>query len=249
VNGQLVTLEDFEKELARYEAAQRSLGNSLSAEEHPYQSEVLDYLIEQTLIEQAAASAGIVISDEELDAETERLRTETGAEAFESWLQTNQYSLDEFRKVLRAQLTTQAMIDRVASSVGPVADQVHARHIVVASVETAEAILAQLEQGADFATLAQTYSVDESTRMNGGDLGFFPRGLLLAPEVEEAAFSMAVGETSQIIESDFGIHIVQVLERDAARPLTAEVQQRLRAVAFEEWLDQLWQTATVERNI
>jgi peptidyl-prolyl cis-trans isomerase C len=249
VNGQLITLEDFEKELARYEAAQRSLGNPLSAEEHPYQSDVLDYLIEQTLIEQAAVSEGIGISDQELDAEIERLKTETGAEAFESWLQTNQYSMDEFRKVLRAQLTTQAMIDRVASSVGPTADQVHARHIVVASAETAEAITTQLEQGADFATLARTYSLDESTRMNGGDLGFFPRGLLLAPEVEEAAFSLAVGETSQIIESDFGIHIVQVLERDPARPLSAEIQQRLRAVAFEKWLDQLWQTATVERNI
>jgi parvulin-like peptidyl-prolyl isomerase len=74
-------------------------------------------------------------------------------------------------------------------------------------------------------------------------------GLLLAPEVEEAAFAWAVGETSQIIESDFGIHIVQVLDRDPARPLSAEIQQRLRAIAFEAWLDQLWQTATVERNI
>jgi peptidyl-prolyl cis-trans isomerase C len=249
VNGQIITLADFEKELARYEAAQRSLGGPQPVGEHPYQSDVLDYLIEQTLIEQAAASLGIYVSDSELDTEIQRLQTETGAEVFAEWLQTNQYTLDEFRQVLRAQLITQAMIDRVASQVGATADQVHARHIVVASVETGQAILTQLEQGADFATLARTYSLDESTRLNGGDLDFFPRGLLLAPEVEEAAFALAVGETSQLIESDFGIHIIQVLDRDPARPLSAEVQQRLRAIAFQQWLDGLWQAATVERNI
>jgi peptidyl-prolyl cis-trans isomerase C len=249
VNGQLIPLEDFEKELARYEAAQRSLGNPLVAGDRPYQVDVLDYLIEQTLIEQAAEDAGFTVSEQELDAEIQRLQTETGEGAFQQWLHSNQYTLDEFRQVLRSQLITQTMIDRVATEIGSAADQVHARHIVVASVDTAEAILSQLEQGADFATLARTYSLDESTRMNGGDLGFFPRGLLLAPEVEEAAFALAVGETSQIIQSDFGIHIVQVLERDPARQLSSEIYQRLRAAAFEEWLDQLWQTATIERNI
>lgn len=249
VNGQIITLADFEKELARYEAAQRSLGGTQPTGQHPYQTAVLDYLIEQTLIEQAAASEGFAVSEQELDAEVQRLETETGDEAFEEWLQANQYTLNEFRKVLRAQLITQAMIDQVATGVAATADQVRARHIVVTSIETGQAILTQLEQGADFATLARTYSLDESTRMNGGDLGFFPRGLLLAPEIEEAAFSLAVGETSQIIESDFGIHIVQVLDREPARPLSGEIQQRLRAAAFEKWLDQLWQTATVERNI
>jgi peptidyl-prolyl cis-trans isomerase C len=249
VNGHVITLEAFEKELARYEAAQRSLGNSLPAGERPYQTDVLDYLIEQMLIEQAAAEEGVSISNQQLNSEMERLKTETGDETFEQWLRTNQYTPDEFRQVLRAQLTTQAMIDRVASDIGSTADQVHARHIVVASIETGQAILTQLEEGADFAALARTYSLDESTRMNGGDLGFFPKGLLLAPAVEEAAFTLSVGETSPIIETDFGFHIVQVLEREAARPLSAEIQQRLRAVAFEKWLDQLWQTATVERNI
>lgn len=249
VNGQAITLEDFERELARYEAAQHSLGNSLPANEHAYQSEVLDYLIEQALIAQAAAAEGLAISEPELDAEIERLEAETDPAEFAQWLQTNQYTQDEFREVLRAQLLTQAMISRVATSVGPTADQVHARHIVVASTETAQAVLAQLEQGADFAILARSYSLDESTRMNGGDLGFFPHGLLLAPEVENAAFSLAVGETSGLVESDFGVHILQVIEREPGRPLPTEIQQRLRAVVFEEWLDRLWQTATVERNI
>jgi parvulin-like peptidyl-prolyl isomerase len=120
---------------------------------------------------------------------------------------------------------------------------------VVDAPETAELVLARLQEGTDFATLAIEYSLDESTRLNGGDLGFFPRGLLLSREVEEAAFALEVGATSGIIPSNFGYHIIQVLGRDAARPVTPEVQQRLREVAFEIWLQQLWAAALVQRNI
>jgi parvulin-like peptidyl-prolyl isomerase len=102
VNGRSSHWQDFEKELARYEAAQKSLGGTQSVmEDRPYQSDVLDYLIEQTLIEQAATSQGITVSEQELDAEIQRLQTETGDEAFEEWLQSNQYTPDEFRQVLR----------------------------------------------------------------------------------------------------------------------------------------------------
>ena len=52
-----------------------------------------------------------------------------------------------------------------------------------------------------------------------------------------------------MIESAFGYHIVQVEERDPARPLTAELQQQLRVTAFERWIGELWQTAVVEREI
>jgi peptidyl-prolyl cis-trans isomerase C len=120
---------------------------------------------------------------------------------------------------------------------------------VIDSVETGELALALLQEGMDFATIATEYSLDESTRVNGGDLGFFPRGLLLSPEVEEVAFSLKAGTTSELFVSSFGYHIVQVLEKDSARPLAPEVQQRLRTVAFEGWLEQLWASAEIERNI
>lgn len=250
VNGQLITLDSFERELARYEAAQEALGRNPADAGSLYQVQVLDAMIEQVLIEQAAATAGVAVSDEALAAETARLIEATGGQAsYAEWLVLNQYSEDEFKQVLRSQMITQTMNERVAGEVADTAEEVHARHIVVDSAETAQEVLAQLEGGTDFATLAAAYSLDESTRQNGGDLGFFPRGLLLAPEVEEAAFGLSAGEVSGIIESAFGFHIVQVLEKDPARPLTPDLQQRLRVAAFERWVGQLWQEAVVEREI
>jgi len=146
-------------------------------------------------------------------------------------------------------MISQRMFSRVTTDVPDVVEQVHARHIVVDSPEIADLVLARLQEGTDFATLASEYSLDDSTAPNGGDLGFFPRGLLLSGEVEEAAFELAVGATSGVVPSTFGYHIIQVLERDPARPVTPEIQQRLREVAFESWLQHLWSAATVERNI
>lgn len=250
VNGQIITVSDFEKELARYEAAQRSLGRDPAAAGTLYQVEVLDALIEQLLIEQAAEAAGVVVSDQDLDEELQELIERTGGqENFDSWLDMSQYTADEFRHVLRSGLVSQEMFTRVTMDISATVEQVHARHIVVDAPETADLILARLQEGTDFATLATEYSLDESTRLNGGDLGFFPRGLLLSREVEEAAFALEVGGTSGVVPSTFGYHIVQVLERDPARPVTPEIQQRLREVAFESWLQQLWAAATVERSI
>ncbi len=250
VNGEVITVADFDKELARYEAAQRSLGRDPAADGAPYQAEVLNALIERLLIEQAATTAGIVISDSDLETEMQELIVKTGGqESFDAWLEMSQYSSEEFRLILRSGMISQEMYARVTMEIPDQVEQVHARHIVVDSAEIGEQILASLQEGTDFATLATEYSLDESTRLNGGDLGFFPRGLLLSTEVEEAAFSLQVGETSSLVTSGFGYHIIQVLEKDPGRPVTPEIQQRLREVAFETWLQQLWAVATVERTI
>ncbi len=250
VNGQIITLEDFEKEVARYEEAQRTLGRDPAASGTLYQVEVLDALIERLLIEQAAEAAGIIVSDEALEQELQRLIENSGGqESFDAWLEMSQYTLDEFRLILHSGMISQEMYEQVAMSTPDRVEQVHARHIVVDSAEIGELVLARLQEGTDFATLAADYSRDESTRLNGGDLDFFPRGLLLSPEVEEAAFALEIGATSGLVTSSFGYHIIQVLEKDPARPVTPDIQQRLREIAFGNWLQQLWATAMVERNI
>jgi parvulin-like peptidyl-prolyl isomerase len=250
VNGESITLELFNREFERYRAAKESLGKDIVTDTTKDQNIVLDALIEQILIEQAAEAEGVTVSDEALDAEIQRLVQSTGSqENFDEWLDINKYTLEEFRSILRSQMIAQVMNLRITETIPVTMAQVHARHIVVESVETGNFILSQLELGMDFATLASEYSLDESTRLNGGDLGFFPRDFLLSPQVEETAFSMEEGETSELVESDFGFHIVQVIERDAARTVPPEVLQRLRTVAFDRWIQKLWSTAEVERSI
>jgi parvulin-like peptidyl-prolyl isomerase len=126
---------------------------------------------------------------------------------------------------------------------------VHARHILVATQAEAENILAQLRAGADFDALARTYSLDISTRDHGGDLDFFPRGLLLSPELEEAAFALAPGQISDVVHSELlGYHIVQVLEREE-RPLAEAVRSLIQDNLSRRWREKLWTDATIERFV
>ncbi|MCD5390909.1 peptidylprolyl isomerase [candidate division NPL-UPA2 bacterium] len=79
----------------------------------------------------------------------------------------------------------------------------------------AEEILERLKGGEDFAALAKEYSEDPGSREKGGDLGFFPRGWMV-PAFEEAAFSLKLGEVSQLVKTPFGYHIIKLEERREA---------------------------------
>ncbi len=113
-------------------------------------------------------------------------------------------------------------------------EEVWARHILVADEATAKDVSAQLAAGADFATLAAKYSIDTGSKDKGGDLGWFPRGKMVA-EFEKAAFSMKVGAISQPIKSTYGYHIIQVLGHEI-RPLTEQEYQDAVTAAFTAWL-------------
>lgn len=130
--------------------------------------------------------------------------------------------------------------------------QVQARHILFsvansASDEsqadtrsTAQGILERARRGEDFTALAEEYSQDTGTASKGGDLGFFGRGRMVKP-FEEAAFGMAVGQVSDLVETTFGFHIIKVeaIQPERIKPLedvadevTAELlEQKGRAIA------------------
>ena len=212
--------------------------------------QVLDSMIEQVLIKQAAAQEGVAISDEELEATIQQSIEEGGGQAsFEEWLQTSDLTYGDFKEEIRFQLLAQAIFERVTDSIPTTAEQVHARHIVVNTEEEAQAILTRLQAGEDFAALARQHSQDENTKEAGGDLGFFPRGLLLSPEVEEAAFALQPGQISEVVRSQFGYHIVQVLEKVPERPLPPELLNSLKEQAFAGWMQERWDGATIERFI
>jgi len=255
VNGQPLHLADYERELGRYEASLASRGidpNSPEGQENLAQARdwVLNVMIEQILTEQAAAAAGVVVSDGEVDAYMQEMVVENGGEeAFQAKLAEWGETYEDAWREVRTQLIGMAMTQRVVEGVSVTAEQVHARHILVDTPQEAERLLAQLQAGADFANLARTYSQDTSTRDSGGDLGFFPRGILVAPEVEDAAFALQPGQSSGVVTSALGYHIVQVIERDPARSVNAENLRLLQDRAVQQWIEQLWSQAAVERFV
>jgi foldase protein PrsA len=256
VNGQPILLTDYEKQVAQFEAALSVQRPDLSAEESQaalaqIRRQVLEAMINQRLTEQGAAREGVVISDEEVQARIQADIQAVGDEGkFDQWLADNNLTREDYRAILRSELIYGAMFERVTAAVPTSTEQVHVRYILLESEEEARNVLAQLQAGGEFAALAQEFSRDESTRESGGDQGWFPQGLDLMPsEVEAAAFALETGQISEVIASQFGFYILQLLERDPDRPLSPEMHQSLKEQTFTRWLEEQRASATIERFV
>jgi len=153
----------------------------------------------------------------------------------------------DFKKTIEAELLRQKMGDVVGEEVSTSEPQVQARHILVETREEAEAVLERLDGGEDFAALAEELSQDPGSAQAGGDLGWFPRGVM-APEFEEPAFSLSPGEISDVVETTFGFHIIEVEERDDNRELEPDILAQKREQAFQVWLADLEAAATIQRH-
>ncbi|HHW11768.1 MAG TPA: foldase [Firmicutes bacterium] len=115
-------------------------------------------------------------------------------------------------------------------------EQVKARHILVATEKEAKEIKEKLAKGEDFAALAKEYSLDESTKNNGGQLGFFNRGDM-TPEFEKAAFALAVGEVSAPVKTEYGYHLIKVEEKkQAAAPDYEKSKAEIKEYLFNQKL-------------
>jgi parvulin-like peptidyl-prolyl isomerase len=157
----------------------------------------------------------------------------------------------DFRRLaVEPRLYRERLLEAFAAEVPASAEQVHARHILVNSESDAKDVLAYINEvgldKVDWNELASKRSVDTATSSNGGDLGWFPRGVM-APEVEQVAFSLEPGQISQPVSTTFGYHIIQVLEKDPNRPLDDNQREQLRNARFSTWLQERRQQPDVQR--
>jgi parvulin-like peptidyl-prolyl isomerase len=141
---------------------------------------------------------------------------------------------------LRSRLGESMVRDKLQTAIGQdqapdTQEQVHARHILLSTEDQAKDVLTQLQGGADFAVLAQQMSTDPGSKDKGGDLGWFGRGVMDKP-FEDAAFALQPGQTSDVVKGANGYHVIQVLDRDSARPVAADQLASLRQKAFTDWL-------------
>jgi peptidyl-prolyl cis-trans isomerase C len=245
VGGEPITLASFDDELARFEADQLSIGIDL-ATLGDYQSLVLQAMIDRLLLAQGAQAAGLDIEDLAVMERLGGLILQIGGqERLDEWMQANFYTLESLLEALTKEMLAARMVEKIVSEMPTTADQVHASHILVADQATADYVHQQLLAGADFAELAEMYSTDTSTRLAGGDLGWFPRGTLTMPDVEAVAFSLEPGEVSQPVESQLGYHVLKCNER-AEHPLSPQALQRLREEAVLNWLSNQRDITTIE---
>lgn len=120
-----------------------------------------------------------------------------------------------------------------------------ASHILVEDKATAEDIIKQLDEGADFATLAAEHSTDTSNAQNGGSLGSFGKGAMVAP-FEEAAFALESGEYSKTpVESEFGFHVILVEDNPEKGTLEEERENLREALLNEKLTDAAYLDETI----
>ncbi len=254
VNGEGIAMARYEAEL-RIALATYTAGTGLDPSSPEGQAtlkalrqQVLEWMIDRVLINQAAARAGIVIDEARVDGEVERIRGDN-PDGFADWLQRNGFTEESFREQVRSDLLGAAMRERVTAGISSRLEQVHLRQIVVANEAEARGLIEKLRTGgARFEDLARAHSIDEGSRESGGDLGFVPRGIL--PEsVERVAFGLEPGEVAGPIHSALGWHLIQLVERDAAREVPPEILETLRQEAFMRWLEQERERAQVLRYV
>ncbi|WP_022697247.1 peptidylprolyl isomerase [Euryhalocaulis caribicus] len=215
-----IYVSDVEREAAAQGAI--APGDRISTDSDAY-SRVLDELIDQRLLAMEAARRGLADTDEarrRLQTARERILGNVLVETAVDESVTE----DSIRRMYDEQVRLVEL-----------GDEVRARHILVETREAADEIKAQLDEGADFAQLAFDNSIDEATRLDGGDLGYFTSDAMVAP-FSTAAYATPVGEISDPFETEFGWHIVKVEDRRAQqRPSFEELRPRIvRFMTFDE---------------
>jgi len=258
VNGQPILLSDVEErvgpELAR--VMHQSPGAQRDKDRNELLKRGLQELVDEKLIETEASSLGLTVSEEELQRALEQLARQQNLDVadFRQALEQQGIPWDAARDAVRRQ-TLMAEVLRFKVKARKVSDEevqaayatelqnaqyeVRARHIfiatpqnatqaqVAAALARAERALQRVKSGETFALVAREMS-EGPTAKQGGDLGYFRRGLML-PAIEQAAFSLKPGEVSQIVKTSSGFHIVMAEDRRPIPPKPlAEVKEEIR---------------------
>ncbi|MBE3038447.1 MAG: SurA N-terminal domain-containing protein [Chloroflexi bacterium] len=239
VNGESITTAEFEAELARYQQAQANLGNTVSLETAT--QAVLNDMVDTLLLGQAAAAYGLVVDDATVQSRVDALAAQVGGpDALAAWESAHGYTDADFRSALRRQIAAAWMRDQIAASVSSTAEQVHVKQILLYNADDAQQALGFLQAGWNFDDLAARY--DPVTK---GELGWFPRGYLPAPAIEDAAYALQPGLYSAIVQDETGYHILYVVERDPARLLSPDALLTLQERAVQSWLTQRRNESTI----
>lgn len=220
VNGAKITDADFYKELETLPPYLKPMTETPEGKK-----EMLDTMVVRELILQQAEKDGVDKSPQ-VAQKLEELKKRVVVEAF------LKKKVEEMAKVSDDDLKAYYEKNKEKFKTG---DQIRASHILVKSADEAKAVQKDLQGGADFAAEAKKHSIDGAAQ-KGGDLGWFGKGSML-PDFENVAFSLKEGQTSGIVQTKFGYHIIKLTGKRGAG-----------ARSFEEVKDQLKQALLPEKQ-
>jgi foldase protein PrsA len=198
------------------------------------QQQALGLVVDRFILRQVAAEQGISVDgavfEAEVKAEKSRvLATDVYAD-WDDFLQRNGLTDETFKLVIHDTMLLNDLVE--AQQVDTQSEQVDLAHIPVASEALAQEVLNKLQAGEAFADLAVEYSIDDETKDNGGDLGWFSREMLQDGLVD-VVFSLQPGQFSGIVTTEHGYTIFQVLERGMREAEELVIRRRQQQVVGE----------------
>lgn len=238
VNGEYITITEFQAELERYKAAQTALGFSFTDEDA--NKAVLEDMIAQVLLSQAAREESFEVTDADLQSRIDALVSQLGsADALSQWQSAHGYDDASFRLALKRSVEAAWMRDKIIAAVPTSTEQIHLRQILTYNEADAQSALTELNAGTDFNELAARYDP-----VTGGELGWVPQGYLLDPKADEAVFALQTGEVSGIVATEAGFHIFKAVER-GQHNLSPDALLAMQELALQQWLAKQRETSEI----
>ncbi|MDN3016877.1 peptidylprolyl isomerase [Paenibacillus sp. BSR1-1] len=244
INGKAITKDDLYNEMVKQ-----------------YGSETVDQLIANKIVASEATKQKITVSESDVNKQIEKLQESYGGEeAFNSALESNNTTLSAVKEDMKNYLTIKKLLEPEIEITEEEmktyfeenkdsfaqAEQIKASHILVADEKTAKEVKQMLENGGDFPALAKEYSTDDSTKDQGGELGYFSKGDMVT-EFDNAAFSLPVNQISDPVKTEYGYHIIKVEAKKEAKEANyddskAEIKEQLLEqkidTEYTTWLEE-----------
>jgi len=286
VNSEIITLSfvDERVELLR----QKYRGDFKGRDEKDILQEALQTIVEEKLQLQEGKKRGLVVDDSAVEAAVKDIEKKNGLEEGQlaSMLISEGRSMESYKNHIRDQILVSKIVrfelgSRVSISERKIAKYYHAnqkdfwdpgkarvRHILILTEEglsadkkkekylQAKEILGEIRRGKGFAAAAKEYSEDISAS-DGGDVGFVEKGKMV-PEFEKAVYSLKEGAISDIVETEYGYHIIKVEEvllggtlplKDVKNKIKFILSNKKQKSAYDEWMSELRNAAFIEISL
>lgn len=270
VNGEGITQQEFDSDFQVYKKIyEQQLGEDSMSQagedgktlEESLKEDIVEKLIMEKIVAQEAKEMNIDVTPEEIQEQMEQYITAMGGqEKFDEFLKTNEISKEFFEENLKKELLfnkhREAFINNTTIDEKEAKDYfeankddlivVRASHILVKTEEEGKEVLKRLNAGEEFGKLALELSIDKASAQQGGDLGYFGKGSMIA-EFEDAAFALNVGETSGLVKTEVGYHIIKVEDRkDTYEALKDDMISILKENKYLEKIQDLRENAKVK---
>lgn len=278
VGGEKITVEEVGEGLEEFKTTEEyqrlAQQGNIDAIERQVQQAYLSDLIRRAVLQPEAEELGIDVTDEEVAEQIDAIKEDFGSEnAFQEGLKER--GLDEARleQIIYDNTLEEKLRAEVTQGTLPSDEEVQAfyeenladytstrsQHILVDERALAEQIAEQLQETPEkklddaFEKLARQYSTDKGSAKNGGDLGFTEAGELVE-EYETAAAGLRIGDVSDPVKSQFGYHVIRVLERrvrsldEVSESISAQIGEGAGEEAWEEWLREAYEAADIRIN-